>query len=226
MKKKYQYFWMAGTEPCRGGGMAMAPKDFDTIELMQAGINRHAMRYLKELNEIPCIFEVTKGLLLDYLECNMAYPLFSNRLKEVIEANTIVKPYRWVRANIKYIPTNEMFVYYMPLFEHLVDTISYENSRYTESFSGGHSSMYQACYSLKKIKQLNVDFFPEHDVTVGKEINEEIPYFIDFVLIVSYQLKQAIKKAGLVGMIFIHVPFVDDVDHDSNERIFKTSRDD
>ena len=131
----------------------------------------------------------------------------SFRLKEVIDANTEIKLYRWLRAKIKDTRTNKITIYYMPLFENKVDTIDYERSRYLDEEK---TDLVVPCFSLKKIKDL--DFFPVHDEISDREIGKKTPYFIDHDLVVSKKLKDVVRKNKLTGIKFEKRLVVDDMD--------------
>ena len=206
MKRKHEYFWMHGTEPTSGGGMAYTPKDYDSFVERAISGNKRVISSFKKLDEIPCTFTISKGLLFDYLETNIAYPLVSIRLKEAIDANTTIKLYRWLRAIIKDTRTNEITIYYMPLFENKVDTINYEKSKYLDEEK---TNLVVPCFSLEKIKSL--DFFPKHDETYNKSMEKETPYFVDHHLIVSKKLKNIIRKNKLTGIRFEKEWVVDDL---------------
>jgi hypothetical protein len=148
----------------------------------------------------------------------MGFSLFSARLKEVIDKHVAVKLYRWVKTKIKDVRTNEITTYYLPLFEHLVDTINYENSKCRKD------RVMVPCYSLKKIKKLNLDFFPKHDEMYNKTMGEETPYFVDRTLIVSYQLQQIIKKSDLVGVAFTKVVIIDDTETGDNKLAYSVTK--
>lgn len=93
----------------------------------------------------------------------------------------------------------------MPFFENLVDVIDYEHSECDE-----HSA-YIACYSLKKIREL--DFFPEHDRLRLKGIKEDDtrPYFIDNHFIVSKRFKDILIANQITGIEFSRERCFDDL---------------
>lgn len=104
-KFKYDYFWMNST--LRGSnrvryGVAYAPKEYDSYEDSRLSGYKRALETFKGANEIPCSFELRDGGWADYLCNDMNYPLFSIKLKDLIENEVRVKLHtRWLKVYVK-----------------------------------------------------------------------------------------------------------------------------
>jgi hypothetical protein len=201
-----KYFWMREADFYEEKtAIAYVPKDYDSFAERKINGNKRAISTFRNLNKIPCMFKIHKGVLCDYLPNVMDYPLVSPKFKEVIDVNINIKLHRWLEAEVSDTRTKEVFIYYMPLFENKVDTIDYERSKY---FDEKKTDLVVPCFSLKKIG--NLDFFPKHNELSDKEIEEKTPYFVDNYLIVSKKLKSIINKNKLTGIRFEKVLIAED----------------
>lgn len=129
-----------------------------------------------------------KEVWLDYLPNGEAWPLFSEKLKVIIENNlTGYEGLSWINAIVSYKNLEEK-TYYIPYFKNSLDVLDYTYSIYVE----GTDSLIKPVFSSVKILNYNIITTPESYSIRG----------ITSALYISEKLMKAIKKEKLSGIIF------------------------
>ena len=178
----FNLFWEAGEE----GAVAYSPKN-------------HGIKFvdhLKGLEEVPFEFEVKEGELQDYLANDEAWPLMSEKVKEIIDANTLNKKHRWIRVKVKNHQINKTTIYFLPVFESKIDILSEKDTKYDDN-----NLVLVPCLSLKKVRKLS--FFPKQDPDFD---------FIERSLCLSKKIKEEIIKNKLTGITFSRANLTNDID--------------
>jgi len=200
-KKQYDYFglYISRKEDL---GVACSPKSYNGGNLEKRNTDGYRflsirdVQYFKGTDEIPCIFELEDGILGDYLCNDMGYPLFSAKLRNIVETHIQnVLPTRWLNVKVK--DTNgEIVIYYMPLYENFIDTVDYEISSRLDN-----GEIIYPTYSLKKIKDL--DFFPSHEDPDEFAPHEtKYAHRIDNDFIISKKFKKILLENKITGICF------------------------
>ena len=192
--KYYFLSWKDGNEP---SASAYAPKG-----------TKLAMDLISELNginEIPFELSLVKldvgksGLIksndltglkevwLDYQPNNLAWPLMSERLKSVIEANlTGNEQIDWIACNVKN-GTGEK-TYFVLRFNKMLDVLDIQKTMFVQ----GTDHIIRPVFATSKISSYNIFTKPSsHDL-----------WKITSGLYVSEALKKAIQQAKLTGIVF------------------------
>jgi len=172
----------------------------------EVGLSHTMIKQLEGKTSFPYKFELKKiietedGLVIsddfsnlaeiwpDYLPNNLAWPLMSERLKNIINDHLSGKEgINWISAYVGY--KEEERLYYIPRFNKKLDVLDFEKTKYIP----GTDQIVSPCFSLKKI-QCYVIF--HNDLT--HELWKITPF-----LNVSDDIRKLIKKNGLKGMDFV-----------------------
>lgn len=194
MEKYYFLSWKHGKEPTAS---ACAPKGTKLAQDLISELNgRNELPF--ELNLVK--LEVGKsGLIesndltglkevwLDYQPNSLAWPLMSEKLKSVIEANlTGNEQIDWIACNIK--NGNDEKPYFVLRFNKMFDVLDIQKTMFVQ----GTDHIIRPVFATSKISSYNIFTKPSsHDlwkITSGLYVNEA--------------LKKAIQKAKLTGVDF------------------------
>lgn len=127
-----------------------------------------------------------KNLWLDYQPNNLAWPLMSENMKNVISTNLTGKEgLVWIKASVK--GGKEVKEYYIPSFLQKLDVLDEQKTM----FVPGTSHIIKPVFSLSKVSQLSIFHKPQ-----------ELFWEITSGLYVSEKLKNAIQKEKLTGVDF------------------------
>lgn len=132
-----------------------------------------------------------KYLWLDYQPNNLAWPLMSEKMKDLINTNLTGKEgIAWIKAKVK--STNEIRTYFIPLFQQKLDVLDEQKTTYVR----GTSHIIKPVFSLDKIINYSLFYTPQNfwEITSGLYINET--------------LKKAIQKEKLTGVDFEKISVV------------------
>ncbi|ASU32165.1 hypothetical protein MuYL_0262 [Mucilaginibacter xinganensis] len=124
---------------------------------------------------------------LDYLPNSLAWPFFSDKLKDVVDKSLTGKEgIDWITAKVN--GNGEQKEYYIPRFEKMLDVLDMEKTMFVENTD----AIIRPFFSLLKINHFAIFHIPQsHDlwkITSGLYINEV--------------LKKAIQKEKLTGVSF------------------------
>lgn len=171
-----KYFYLSWIDN-KNVKVAKAPKGTLSFELAEK---------IKGKGELPFVLELDHDAeLLDYLPNTIAWPLMSERLKELIsESLTGQEGLSWIVARVK-CGVNET-KYFIPRFSRELDIL--EKSK---SIFAGRDFLVKAHLSLKKVK--NYAFFPLPDLPFTSRN------------VVSEELKKRIEQSNLTGINFERV---------------------
>jgi hypothetical protein len=151
-----------------------------TFTLIKLSITRKGLVESSDLTGIKTIW-------LDYQPNSQAWPLFSERMKGVIEEYLTGKEkVSWISAIIS--GNGEIRTYFIPRFNQALDVLDINNT----SFVPGTDHIIQPVFSYNKIKNYSVIHDPAlanlWKITSGFYVNEKI--------------KKAITKESLTGVVF------------------------
>jgi hypothetical protein len=194
MEKYFLLSWKNGKEPLAS---AFAPKGSklaqDLISELN-GINKLAFELslvkldvgknaLIESNDLSDL----KEIWLDYQPNSLAWPLMSERLKSVIEANlTGNEQIDWIECKVK--NGSEERTYFILRFNKMLDVLDMQKTMFVQ----GTDHIIRPVFASSKINAYSVFSKPSsHDL-----------WKITSGLYVSDTLKKAIQKAKLTGMDF------------------------
>ncbi len=158
-------------------GVSEMPFEFSLVKLTKEG---DGLIRSSDLSEI-------KELWIDYLPNSLAWPLFSERLKVVIEENLSGNEgINWIRAKIN--GGGEQRIYFILRFSKMLDVIDVQKTMYVR----GTDRIMKPCFSIDKVEKFSVFHKPAHHslwkITSG--------------LYVSEKLKKAIQKKKITGVNF------------------------
>lgn len=126
-----------------------------------------------------------KHLWMDYQPNNLAWPLMSEKMKNVVSKNLTGKEgLVWIKAIVN--GGNEIKEYFIPRFLQKLDVIDEQKT----IFISGTAHIIKPVFSFSKIENYNIFFSPQDywEITSG--------------LYISETLKNAIQKAKLTGIDF------------------------
>ncbi len=131
--------------------------------------------------------ENIKEIWLDYQPNNLFGPLFSEKLKLVIENNLTGKEkLDWISCNVK--GNNENKNYFIPRFNKILDVLDLNKTLFVQ----GTNHIIKPVFSFSKIKDINIFSKPD-SYNLWK---------ISSALYVSEKLKNAIQKEKFSGIDF------------------------
>lgn len=129
-----------------------------------------------------------KNVWKDYQLNSMAWPLMSEKLKSVIEANLTGKEeVDWIIVVVN--GPDEQRTYYIPRFNKRLDVLDVENTMYVP----GTNHTIKPVFSFSKISEYNAFTEPSSDNNLWK---------ITSAIYISESLKKAIQKENLTGVSF------------------------
>ncbi len=194
MEKYYSLSWKDRREPLAS---AFAPKGTKLAQDLIPELNgRSNLAFdlslvklssgkngLIESNDLTDLKEVW----LDYQPNSLAWPLFSERLKFVIEANLKGNEHiDWISCNVK--NGNEERPYFIIRFNKMLDVLDMQKTMFVQ----GTDHILKPVFAASKISSYNIFTKPSsHDL-----------WKITSVLYISEVLKKAIQKAKLTGIEF------------------------
>lgn len=128
-----------------------------------------------------------KGIWRDYQLNSLAWPLFSVKLRAVIESNLTGKEaIDWISAKVN--GNGEQKTYFIPRFTQILDVLDMQRTTFVQ----GTNHVIRPVFSLLKVSEYNVFHMPDSNdywkITSG--------------LYVSEQLKKAMQAAKLTGLDF------------------------
>jgi len=129
-----------------------------------------------------------KHIWLDYQPNNLAWPLMSEKMKEVIEEHlTGNEGIKWASVNI--ISDEDKRIYYIPRFTNTLDVLDREKTNYVE----GTNHIIKPVFALSKISNFALFYQPQEfwQITSAIYVNDE--------------LKQRIQQADLTGVGFENI---------------------
>lgn len=190
------YYSLVGTVR-KGNAIAYTPKG--------TSLEYKLIRELEGLKELPFEFELKnvrlqKGELLisedlndleylwtDYQPNNCAWPILSEKFKEVVENNlTGEEGIDWIKAIVK--GNGEKRVYYILRFNKILDVLDKEMTL----FDRGSDSIIKPYFSLSKIHFLSVFYRPQ-----ARDL-----WKITSSIFVNNNLKRKIQKEKISGVSF------------------------
>jgi len=138
---------------------------------------------LIESNDLTGLNEIW----LDYLPNSLAWPFFSEKLKDVVDKSLTGKEnIDWITAKVN--GNGEQREYYIPRFEKMLDVLDLEKTMFVENTD----AVIRPCFSLTKINNFTVFHMPQsHDL-----------WKITSSLYVNETLKKAIQKEKFTGINF------------------------
>lgn len=150
------------------------------LKLIKLSISKEGLKKSNDLSSL-------KEIWLDYQPNSLAWPMFSFKLKTIIENNLIGREgINWVTAKI--IGNNEQRIYYIPRFEKKLDVLDTQKTIYVK----GTDHIIKPFFSLAKVSAYSLFHLPEAHgfwkITSG--------------LYVSEVLKKTIQKEKLSGVVF------------------------
>jgi hypothetical protein len=193
-------YYLLGGKDNSSVAFAFAPKEIrqsDTIELINTLETVQELPFKFTLVKLSMIKKVfvespdltgVKTIWLDYQPNSEAWPLFSGRMKNIIEEYLTGKEnISWISAMIN--GNDETRTYFIPRFDQALDTLDISNT----SFVPGTDHVIQPVFSYTKIKDYSVIHYPGNfanlwKITSGFYVNEKI--------------KKAILKEKFTGVIF------------------------
>lgn len=194
MGKYYLLSWKEGKDPLAS---AFAPKgskaDHELIKelsgidelpfelnLVKLDVEKNG---LVESNELIGVKEIWR----DYQPNSLAWPLMSEKLKDVIDSNLTGKEgVEWINAIVN--GNGEQKKYYIPRFKNMLDVLDQDKTMFVQ----GTNHIIRPVFSLSKIKELHLFSKPSsHDL-----------WKITSGIYISEVLKKAIQKAKITGVDF------------------------
>ncbi len=150
------------------------------LNLVKLTVGRNGLIESNDLSDL-------KEVWLDYQPNNLFGPLFSEKLKSVIENNlTGNEGIDWISAIVK--APNEQRTYYIPRFSKMLDVLDTQKTLFVQ----GTDHIIRPVFSLSKIGKYSVFHRPSsHSL-----------WKIPSGLYVSEALKKAIQKEKLTGLDF------------------------
>ena len=170
MRKDYFYLHMKED----GGGAAYSPES-NNIEIIDD---------LNKLRELPFKFTLKDGPFQDYLLNDLAWPIFSERFKNLLTNFLSGQNIQWIAAKITESQDKEHTAYVLK-FNDKVDILDKDKTIYAEN-----DFVVKAVLSEEKVKNLDVCLIPDSD----------------FQIIISQDVKAEIERNRLTGAHFSKVP--------------------
>lgn len=147
---------------------------------------------VKDIDEIPFIFELRQGEMQDYIGNSLAWPIMSEKMKKTIDRNlTGEEGIKWIRVNIK--AATQIYTYYLLSFKKNLDVLDKNKTIYVS----GTDHIIKPVFSLEKIKQYGI--FHKPDSLFGN---------ITAAIYVGEKLKKEILKEKLSGVDFERVAVI------------------
>ncbi|CAN5758111.1 hypothetical protein BH11BAC7_BH11BAC7_33050 [soil metagenome] len=164
--------WEESINICVANSSQKAPLDHILIPLLEGK------------NELPFDF-ILNGEPQDYLPNNMAWPLMSEKMKQVIERNlTGHEKISWISTNVK--AGEDVFLYYVIRFDEKMDVLDLNRT----TFVPGTDQIIRPCFSFDKVKKYNLFHKPGYSWRITPAVY------------ISETLKNEIEKENLSGVDF------------------------
>ena len=170
MNETYYYLHMQEDD----GGVAYSPKENNIVYLED----------LKDTIELPFIFILKDGPFQDYLLNDLAWPIFSEKFKSLLDPFLPKEDIKWIGANIEDINKNKYRAYVLK-FNNMADILDTEKTIFAADYF-----VVKAVLSKEKIRNKDVLIIPGSD----------------FRIVISNTVKEAIEKNNLTGAYFSKVP--------------------
>lgn len=167
------------------------PLSHELIQHVRGKTELSFMLFLKKVTNDKGILQVSddlselKHLWLDYQPNNLAWPLMSEKMRNVISTHLTGKEgLVWIKAIVN--GGNEVKEYFIPRFLQKLDVLDEQKTM----FVAGTAHIIRPVFSFAKIENYSIFFAPQDywEITSG--------------LYVSGVLKKAIQKAKLTGVDF------------------------
>lgn len=130
-------------------------------------------------------FANMKEIWLDYQPNSLAWPIFSLKLKSLIEENlTGQEGINWIKAKINF--KDEQKIYFIPRFSDKLDVLNKDKTM----FVPGTEQIIRPCFSLSKVQNLNVFHKPSSFWQITPEM-----YMCE-------ELKKLLQKEKATGIEF------------------------
>jgi hypothetical protein len=155
------------------GGVAYSPKENSIVFLED----------LKNVQKLPFIFTLKEGEFQDYLLNDLAWPIFSEKFKNILEHFLSNQDCQWINANIE--DSKNQYKAYVLKLNNKLDVLDKNKTIFAAD-----DFVVKAVLSKEKIKNLNVFLIPGSD----------------FRIVVSKKVKEEIEKNKLTGTYFSKVP--------------------
>jgi len=137
---------------------------------------------LQDRNELPFELLVDKGELLDYQPNTIAWPLMSDKLKNILTYYlTGSESLSWVNARV--VTGDKSVNYYIPRFDKSLDVLDT-----TKTIFAGNNFVVKACISIEKASRYSYFSLPDLPFTSR--------------IIVSEKIKDCVTLNNLTGMRF------------------------
>jgi hypothetical protein len=150
------------------------------LTLIKLTVGRKGLLKSDDLSDIKNVWQ-------DYQLNSLAWPLFSLRLKTVIENElTGAEGIDWIMANIN--GKEEQKTYYIPRFKQMLDVLNLQETMYVQ----GTNHIIKPVFSFEKIKKY----------AIFSEPSNRDYWKITSGLYISETLKKAIVKAKITGVEF------------------------
>lgn len=160
------------------GGLDLLPFEF---RLKRISASKNGISYSNDLTSLKTVWS-------DYLPNNLAWPIFSLRVKEIINENLSGNEgLEWIKAKINY--NNHKKEYYVPRFKFELDVLDTEKTK----FVPGTNQIIKPIYSNSKLKKLSVFHEPSSIWQVG------LGFYV------SEKIKNSLEQDNLTGMTFEEV---------------------
>ena len=150
------------------------------LSLIKLDVGKNGLIESNDLSDL-------KKIWLDYQPNSLAWPLMSERLKSIIEANlTGNEQIDWIECKVK--NGKEERTYYILRFNKMLDVLDMQKTMFVQ----GTDHIIRPVFASSKISSFSIFSKPSsHDL-----------WKITLGLYVSYALKKTIQKAKLTGMDF------------------------
>lgn len=171
MNKEFYYLHMQEDED---GGVAYSPEDND-IEFVED---------LNDFKEVPFVFNLRDGQFQDYLDNDLAWPIFSEKFKDIVAPFLPNLNIQWIKAEINDF-NKKSYTAFILKFNFTSDVLDKDRTIFA-----ANNFVVKAVLSREKVKGMNFFTVPGSD----------------FRLIVSEDVKLEIEKNNLTGAYFSKVP--------------------
>lgn len=149
------------------------------LTLKKVNVGKNGIVVSDDLSEV-------KYLWVDYQPNNLAWPLMSNKMKEIIISHlTGQESIVWIKIKVK--GSNEIRDYFIPCFQRKLDVLNLEKT----SFVSGTAHVIKPVFSLKKIS--NYAMFHK---------SQELFWEITSGLYVNEIVKDALLRKKITGIDF------------------------
>lgn len=153
------------------------------LNLVKLSLIKNELVKSSNIKDLPILW-------LDYLPNNLAWPLMSSKLKEIIDNNLSGNEgVDWISATIN--GDNEKRTYYIPRFNHFLDVLDFEKT----IFVPGTDHVIKPVFSISKIRPYCIFTKPS-----GFDLWKITPN-----LYIKDELKMILKKEKITGLDFSEI---------------------